>query len=153
MKKSKFVFIIMAVIYFAVAIADGFGWLIITNNILLGLSLSALFSSISDIFANFVWRNALTNEFAFMIQITSDFLSEKIAQNVYSSIINIRNVKLDVESMSNTYQTAVHPSDYHKLKRNTVINTISMGCFILSIAAFILFPTILNSEKFSAKKL
>ena len=77
MKKSKFVFIIMAVIYFAVAIADGFGWLIITNNILLGLSLSALFSSISDIFANFVWRNALANEFAFMIQITSDFLSEK----------------------------------------------------------------------------
>lgn len=140
MKKSKFVFIIMAVIYFAVAIADGFGWLTITNNILLGLSLSALFSSISDIFANFVWKNALANEFAFMTQITSDFLSEKITQNVYSSIINIRNVKLGVENMSNKCQTAVHPSDYHKLKRNTVINTISMGCFILSIAAFILFP-------------
>lgn len=42
--------------------------------------------------------------------------------------------------MGNKYQTAVHPSDYHKLKRNTVISTISMGCFILSIAAFILFP-------------
>ena len=52
MKKSKHIFAIMAVTYVVIAIASSLQWIVINENILLGLSMSALFSAISDIMAN-----------------------------------------------------------------------------------------------------
>ena len=63
MKKSKYVFAIMAAVYLGVAIAGSVGWLIITENILLGLSLSALLSAVSDIFYNIGYRYIINNDF------------------------------------------------------------------------------------------
>ena len=82
MKKSSFIFIIMAGIYLIVAILDGFGWMTITNNVLLGLSLSALLSSISDILYNIGWLKTAINGFNFIIKVTDEFLLEKKINNI-----------------------------------------------------------------------
>lgn len=67
MRKSKNVFLLMAVIYFAVAILGNTEYLTISENILLGLSLSALLSSISDILYNISSRRIAANELDYII--------------------------------------------------------------------------------------
>ncbi len=50
MKKSHFVFLIMACVYFAVALLSFTERIVVSDNILLGLSMAALFISLSEIF-------------------------------------------------------------------------------------------------------
>lgn len=140
MKKSKHIFAIMAVTYVVIAIASSLQWIIVSENILFGLSMSALFSALSDIMEN--GANILTNrnEFDYIIHITSSFLEMKISQNQYSSMINTRNVKLGVESMSKGYKAAKHPNEYCQGKCIKFWNISSQIFFILSIAVFILVP-------------
>lgn len=142
MKKSKSIFLIMAVIYFAVAILGGVGYLTISENILLGLSLSALLSSISDISYNIGWKKIATNEFGYIVRVTLDFLSEKKAHNanMYNPNINIRGVTQCVEGMSKNYKNSLHPTEYGKNLYIKAMEVLSQICFILSIAAFILLP-------------
>ena len=59
MRKSKNIFMIMAVIYCGVAVLGEFEYLTISDNILIGLSLSALLSSSSDILGGRPLRVAL----------------------------------------------------------------------------------------------
>lgn len=149
MKKSKHFFAIMAVTYTIIAILNFGEWVTVSENILLGLSMSALFSALSDILSNIVGICANQNEFDYLIQIASEFLTAKISNNIYSSLIDSRNVKLNVENMSKGYKTAVHPSDYCKRKTNVLVNILSQICFILSITVFILapFPLILLRQQ------
>ena len=142
MRKSSFVFIIMAAIYFAVAILDGLGWMTITDNILLGLSLSALLSAISDILYNIGWKRTITNEFGYIIQVTLKFLSEKQAHNIpiANPNVNIRGVRQYISGMSKNYNNALRPDEYDKKKFVTAIKICSQIAFILSIASFILLP-------------
>ena len=92
MKKSSFVFITMSVIYLAVAIFDGIGWMTVTNNVLLGLSLSALLSALSDILYNIGYIRTAANEFDYIIKTTVEFLSKMQAANIPSANPNI-NIK------------------------------------------------------------
>lgn len=140
MRKSKYIFAIMAVVYLAAAMAGMSGGLVITENILLGLSVSALFSAVSDIFGNILQKQMQGNEFSYIIRITSEFLADKIANEMYSQMINVRNVKFNVEAMSKDYKKAVHPNEYYKRRSITVINMISQTCFIIAIAAMVLGP-------------
>ena len=112
MRKSQFVFAIMAAAYFVVAIFNLMEWLMVSENILLGLSISALFSALSDIFSNIVNICAYQNEFDYVTKITSGFLEEKIANNLLSPLFDVRNVKLNVESRSKEYKKAIHPNEY-----------------------------------------
>lgn len=142
MKKSQFVFAIMAVIYLAIAVFDGFGWLTVTENILLGLSLSALLSAISDILYNIGWARIAYNEFNYIIRVTVEFLSEKQALGIPSMNpnINIKGVMQCVKGMSKNYKSALPPVEYSKKKYIAVIKVCSQISFILSIAVFILLP-------------
>lgn len=140
MRKSQYVFIIMAVAYIVIAILNLREWVTVSENILFGLSMSALFSSLSDIFSNIVGKRIYQNEFDYIIKITSDFLAEKISNNPLNSLIDIRNVKQNVENISKGYKKAVHPNEYCKRKVNVLINISSQICFILSITVFILAP-------------
>ena len=101
MKKSSFVFIIMATIYLIVAILDCFGLMEITDNVLLGLSLSALLSAISDILYNIGWKRAATNEFNYIILVSLEFLSEKQAKNIpiTNPNVNIKGVMQYIRGM------------------------------------------------------
>lgn len=142
MKKSKYVFAIMAVVYLVVAISERFGWLTITENILLGLSLSALLSAVSDILYNIGYLFIATNEFNYIIRITSEFLEDRLSKNysISNSNINIRNVKACVEGMDKNYKTAVHPNEFYKKKRIKVVYVLSQVSFIISIGVFIFVP-------------
>jgi len=140
MKKSKLVFAIMAVTYMIVAILDFMKWLTISENILLGLSISALFSALSDIMANGANIMINLNEFDYIIGLTSSFLETKISQSQYNPAINIRNVKSGIESMSKGYKTAKHPNEYCQGRKIKLWNISSQILFILSIAVFILAP-------------
>lgn len=151
MKKSKHIFAIMAVTYTIIAILNLGDWVTVSENILLGLSMSALFSALSDILSNIVGIRTCQNEFDYIIRVTSEFLMGKISNNMYNSLIDSRNVKLNVENMSKGYKTAVHPNEYCKRKINVLINILSQICFILSITVFILapFPMILLQQSYS----
>lgn len=142
MRKSKNVFLIMAVVYFAVGLLGGFGCLIISENILLGLSLSALLSSISEILYNIVWKKTATNEFDYIVRVTLNFLSEKKACNAYinNPNINVQGVRRCVEGMSKDHKKALHPVEYGKKKFINVLYELSQICFILSIVVFVLLP-------------
>lgn len=140
MKRSKHIFAIMAVMYVVIAVASSLQWIVISDNILIGLSMSALFSALSGIMEN--GANIITNrnEFAYIVCIASNFLETKISQNLYSPLINIRNVKFEVESMSKGYKTAKHPKEYCQGWYYKFWNISSQIFFILSIAVFILAP-------------
>lgn len=140
MRKSQFVFAIMAAAYFVIAILNFKEWITVSENILLGLSMSALLSAFSDICSNIVGICTYQNEFDYAIKVTSDFLEAKISNNIFSSLIDSRNVKFNVERMSKGYKKAVHPNEYYQRKINALINISSQICFILSIAVFILSP-------------
>lgn len=142
MKKSSFIFIIMAGIYLIVAILDGFGWITITNNVLLGLSLSALLSSISDILCNIEWLKTTINGFNFIIKVTDEFLLDKKINKIpnANSNININGVRQYIKRMSKNYKKAIHPSEYNKKKYITALEVSSQVIFALSIAIFILLP-------------
>lgn len=151
MRKSKFVFIIMAVIYFAAAVLDGIGLLTITDSILLGLSLSALLSAISDILYNIGWLKSAINEFDFIIRVAVEFLSEKQARNIFSANPNV-NIKLYrqyIQGMSKNYKDAVRPAEYDKKKFITALKISSQIAFVLSIAVFVIFPLLSASFQVS----
>lgn len=151
MKKSKFVFIIMAVIYFSAAVLDGIGLLTITDSILLGLSLSALLSAISDILYNIGWLKTVTNEFNFIIRVAVEFLSEKQARNIPSANpnVNIKLVKQYIQGMSKNYKDAVRPVEYDKKKFITAFKIGSQAAFVVSIAVFVIFPLLSASFQVS----
>lgn len=140
MKKSKYIFVIMAVSYAAIAMVSSLRWIVISENILVGLSMSALFSALSDIMANGANIATSRNEFGYIIHITSAFLESKISQNQYSPVINTRNVKLGIESMSKGYKFARHPNEYDQGNYIKFWNASSQILFVLSIAVFILVP-------------
>lgn len=151
MKKSQFIFAIMSTTYFVVAILNLRGYIVVSENILFGLSMSALLSSLSDVLSHIVNIRTSQNEFGYIVLSTSDFLEEKISHNICNSLIDTRNVKLNVESMSKGYKKAVHPIEYHKGKSNALIHFFSQICFVLSIAVFILspFPLLLFQQSYS----
>ena len=132
MKKSSFVFIIMATIYFVVAILDGFGWMTITDNVLLGLSLSALLSTISDVLYNIGWLKTVSNEYNYIIQVTVNFLSEKRTNNVPNTNpnINMDGVNQYIKEMSKNYKNAIHPYEYDK-KRSITFTKVSAQVFFI----------------------
>jgi len=142
MKKSKNIFLIMSIIYFAVAVLGELGYLSISENILLGLSLSALLSSISDILYNIRWKLIATNELGYTLHVTLKFLLEKKAHNapIHNPSVNIIGVRQYVEGMSKKYKNALYPAEYSKKKILEVLEVLSQICFILSIASFMLPP-------------
>lgn len=142
MRKSKNIFMIMAVIYCGVAVLGEFEYLTISDNILIGLSLSALLSSISDILYNLGCKRMATNEFSYIIHVTMAFLDDKISHNicVANPNINIRNVRLTVEQMCKDHGKAIHPNEYCKKRYIGILGFFSQVGFVLSLGVFILVP-------------
>ena len=138
MKKSKHIFAIMAVTYVVIAIASSLQWIVINENILLGLSMSALFSALSDIMANGENIVMSRNEFNYTILIASGFLEMKISQNQYNPMINIRNVKLGIESMGKGYKTAKHANEYCRGRHIKFLNIFSQQFYsvVITLSAF-----------------
>lgn len=147
MKKSSYIFVIMAIVYFLISIGYFCGLITIHNNIVFGLSITALLISISDFFSKVVVNRVVENEYQKMIDYTLVFLDEKIKQKqIDNPIINIRNLRGNIEVRKKKKYTSVHPLEYANNRLNKVLNTISIVLFIIGISAFIITPFIAEHD-------
>ena len=143
MKKSKFVFIILAVVYALMALLYPFDVLKIGENLLFALSVSALLISTSDIFNKVGMYLYTTNTYNADLKVTIDFLDYMIKNGFTNTRnMNVRNVKENYDELLKKNYTFCHPSDYAKKKILAIINVVTLILFILGITAFIIIPFI-----------
>lgn len=142
MKKSRFIFLIIACIYLVVAGLTFLGIITVTDSILLGLSVAALLMSLSDIFEGWCFYRATRNELRFICFFTSNVLKEMISceANINNNLISVGNVKKNVEQLVSNYESGIHPSEYLTNKMNLFLHTVSILCFVLSMAVFLSTP-------------
>ncbi|SFT33450.1 hypothetical protein SAMN02910301_0414 [Lachnospiraceae bacterium XBD2001] len=141
MKQSKFIFIILAVIYVTMAIASPFKILRISENLLFALSVSALLISMSDVINKACDYMCAQNAFNANMRIAIDFLDGKISAGyIPSRCINVRNVRENYNSFLKKDYVFCHPSEYVKKPWIRVLSEISFILFVLGIAAFIIIP-------------
>lgn len=143
MKKSKYIFIILFIIYLLIGILSPLDVLNIGDNLLFALSAAALFVSASDVISKVhIYRNT-SNSYYAALKITIDFLDNKIKCNQTSNlVINVRNVKGNLEILQKKNYKFCHPDDYMKKKSNSALNTFSLLLFIAGISSFIFIPFI-----------
>lgn len=145
MKKSSYVFLIMSLVYLFVLVGYVFRFINIHNNTILGLSVTALFISISEVLNKITILRSIDNQYQLSIQYTVEFLDKKINDGfVYHPIVNIRNVKASIESIRNKHKTPINSNDYAHNLGNKVLYAFSQGCFVIGISSFIVTPFILE---------
>lgn len=146
MKKSKFIFIILAVVYALMAFLYPFNVLKVGENLLFALSVSALLISSSDVLNKAGMYLFISNTYNADLKITIDFLDYMI-QNGFTNTrnINVRNIRENYNELLKKNYTFCHPSDYAKKRKLVIINVVSMILFILGITAFIIIPFIATS--------
>ncbi len=144
MKKSKYVFAILSMCYVAIFIIFLLGWIEVTENILLSLSCSSLFISLSDMCESMDLYTRQKNEFQYILKLTCDYLGEKIAKNdLNNPNVNIRNLKknLDLLKSGEKNYLPVHPNDFES-RRKIKWGKFATIPFIAGISAFVIFPFI-----------
>ena len=141
MSKSKYVFIILAIVYILIGIASPLNIIDVGDNLLFALSLSALMLSISDIIQKLALYFCIRNRYNFELKTTLVFLSNK-EQLGYANTtkINVRNI---IETLSGlmipNYKTC-HPQEYQKRVLVKYANVTSIVVFCIGIASFISIP-------------
>lgn len=142
MKKAKYIFFVICIVYLAIGGLSYFGLVNISDNISFGLSFSALSISLCDIFESVARLNYANNEYGFEIQITVNFLEEKFAENapMNDAHANIRNLKVWLQNSYPKYIKALHPAIYYQSFRNKFFYGLATMCFIVSISMFFAVP-------------
>ena len=142
MRKSKYIFIILAIVYGVVAIAEVNNLLLVDNNVIFGLSTSALLISVSDCCCKLYMLINEKNNYNETLKYTIDFLENKISNGyAYNPAFNTRNLKEHLELLLNNRQS-VHPMDFCKNRKYIVLQKMYMALFAIGIAAFIIIPFI-----------
>lgn len=150
MKKSRYIFCVLGAVYVFVGVGILFDMFQSSNNLLFGLSLSALLISASDMINGFAMYRDARNNYEYILKLTLDFLQTKINIVPYANqIVNVRGLYDNLCSMYNPEQCAVHPFLYSKDKTNKLLHLVANILFIISIAIFVCVPmlqtTIQNS--------
>ncbi|MCR4638479.1 hypothetical protein [Ruminococcus sp.] len=141
MKKSKYVFIIFALVYVAMAILYPFNVLNIGENLLFALSFSALLLSTSDVISKIAGYLCISNTYNADLMITIDFLESKIQYGLTQTrTINVRNVMGNCKELLKKKYKYCHPEDYAHKTIIKIQNVLSMILFIIGIASFIIIP-------------
>lgn len=143
MKKSKFVFVILAAVYVLMALLYPFDVLKIGDNLLFALSVSALLISASDVINKVGAFLFTSNTYNAYLKITIDFLDQMIKGGYTNTRnINVRNIKENYDELLKKNYSFCHPRDYAKKRLLVIINAITLILFILGITAFIIIPFI-----------
>lgn len=151
MKKSKFVFVILSVVYLLMGILYPFGVLDIGGNLLLALSTAALLISLGDICEKIHIYRIEANQYNAALDITIEYLDSKISSGqINNPIISVRNFKANLENLQKKNYKFCHPSDYISNKCNWFLRTLSFVLFIVGIASFIVIPFISENISNSA---
>lgn len=142
MRKSKYIFVILAIMYLGVAIAEVNNLLLVENNVIFGLSVSALLISVSDCCYKFHTLINEKNNYNETLKYTIEFLENKISNGyAYNLAFNTRNLKEYLEVIFNNGKS-VHPMDFCKQRKYLVLQKIYMVLFTTGIASFIIIPFI-----------
>lgn len=140
MRKSKYIFIILAIVYGGVAFAEINNLLLVDNNVIFGLSVSALLISVSDCCSKYYTLKNEKNNYNETLKYTIQFLDEKINGGCASNwAFNTRNLKENLEILLNN-QESVHPMDFRKQKKYLYLQKFYMIFFAVGIASFIIIP-------------
>lgn len=140
--KSKFVFLIFFIGYIIIMFSNAAGFIIVGDEILLGLSLSALLMSLGDCVTGIKISMCQSNQMAYITKCTSFFIEDRFKKKVPVSNtgINIRNVKKNLEIQNPTYRKAKHPNEYINTKKIKVCKWVELVFFFLSILSFVVTP-------------
>lgn len=141
MSKSKNVFFILGIVYLAVALGSVCpNFIVINDNVLLGLSASSCLISFGELLNNsgsfFICRNS----FRYSLHFTSDYLDSCIKDGKKARTdVDVYNIKLNVdETLSN--KKSIHPVIYAKNRVFKYLKAIQQLSFVCGISFFILMP-------------
>ena len=153
MNKSKYVFLIMFFGYITIAVLKAFNVTSVGDEILLGLSLCAMTMSLSDcvLISKVILIKA--NQSKYIAKVTSIFINTKLEQNnqFYSTSVNIRNVKKNIELTNKGYEKSQHPALYDNKKLIKLLRIIEIILFTISIFIFVMTPFAKISVETSTK--
>lgn len=150
MKKSKYVFLILALLYALIYILSISNIVVINENIMIGLTFSAFFMSLSDVCNNIIIYRMARNELGYICWFTCNVLQEFISSGITQTpLVNVVNMKKNIECLVPNYKGHMHPNEFNKCNINKVISKYGSFCFILSIAFFVITPylaAVLNEQ-------
>lgn len=140
--KSKFVFLIFFIGYIAIMVSNLLGFISVGDEILFGLSLSALLMSLGDSTNSIKIAICQKNQMAYITKCTSLFLNDKFNKKIqpFNQGINIRNVKKNLEMQNPKYKKSMHPNEYINTKKFKMFKWIEIAFFFLSIILFVITP-------------
>ena len=144
MTKSKFLFLVIAIVYICVGVLNCFEILRIGTNIYAALSITALFLSLGDVFEKIHGYLYNTNLVRAEKKVEIDFLNQKLEGNIYSTHLNIRNTieNIKEDDIAISKYVFCHPVYYTKRKHMKTISALSTACFVVGMAAFIILPLV-----------
>ena len=144
MSKAKLIFLILAVGYISIGVLSVIGVVDVSNIVLLGLSLSALFASLSDSINQWILCGCQKNHLSYITKYSVKFINVKLEtgapQNPNS--ISIRNVKKNIENQSPRFEKSMHPSIYTEKVRIKILTILTYVFYVLSVISFIIPPFI-----------
>lgn len=140
--KSKFVFLILFLGYVFVAIGDLIGFVTSGQEILFGLSLSALLMSLSDCITGLKIGLFQRNEMGYITKCSSRFIEDKLKKKICpaNQSVNIRNVKKNLEEENPNFKKSKHPNEFNTLIMMKTLKFIEILFFSISILAFVVSP-------------
>ena len=142
MSKTRFTFLVIGLVYLLIALFSVFPWLEISENILFGLSLTSLLISIGDTIDKLAILAIYINLFEFTLYITSDYLTQRINENMTKFIkIDVYNIRLGLDNLRfNINEVPQHPADFQSRMIFSVAYRSSQCLFLAGIASFIFIP-------------
>lgn len=141
MRKSKYVFLILSLLYVLIYILNILHIVIINESIMLGLTSSAFFMSLSDVCNNILICRITRNELGYMCYLTGNILQEHISSGITETpLVNVINLKNNVEQLVPNYKEKIHPNKFYMSQINKILRVLENVCLVLSISFFILTP-------------
>lgn len=141
MLKNYNIFLIFGLVYCAIAILSVFDYISVTDNILIGLSILSVMTSISDIIDNQVYKKKLENEFNFYLHISINVLSEYSEKDYPNKqLIDINNLIKNLKLLKNDKYIFTHPDDYEANTCIKIISKLSKLVFSIGMVCFVISP-------------
>lgn len=141
MRKSKYVFLILSLLYVLIYILNILHIVTIDENIMIGLTASAFLMSLSDVCNNILIFRITRNELGYMCYLAVDKLQEYISSGMTETpLVNVINLRKNIELLVPNYKEKIHPNKFYMSKINKVLSILGKVCFVLSISFFVLTP-------------
>lgn len=144
MSKAKLIFLILAVGYIFIGVLSLIGVVDVSNIVLLGLSLSAFFTSLSDTLNQWIICGSQKNHMFYIAKFSVKFINNRLETGAqqFSNSISIRNVKKNIENQNPRFEKSTHPNIYAEKVRIKFLTILTYVFYVLSVVSFIIPPFI-----------